>query len=416
VNTRPSPIDFTDPRIVFRFSCEFLHGDPLVGRITEAIGLHVIKQGQPNPYQARLTKLGKERWKLSTGFMDYSHGRLSMINTMRWLAESSKTDSHCGMVLDFSAFDGKNNVTYRVDPMKTVLGFDDRLALESFSETSHAPQSMRTAIDRLNMSQSSPIYGCGISLGSEHGTDFTRVKDGYVRVKYIGGESYPQKLSEGLAIVESIAKCISEGYRSPGVYNESERSTFIRMVSESTSIKGSCADYQTFRQRYPEMRLRTNMSDNPRELSAMFNRFKPLLISLLEGCEIDGNEAEINYDSDRGMLQIKEAKLTVKSIERIDLLDCTIKGGRLHKCQLFECECKSSTLSCCYTKETSVKNCTAVDCYLDLFSEINESIIDGRITEIKCSVEKSAIRNGRIGKRAKIDALTEIYENVTKEQ
>lgn len=414
MQNRPSPTDFIDPRVVFRYSFEFISEDLVPGAISEAVGLPIITKGSPNSYQIRLTKLGKQRWKVSTGFMDYSQARISFINSMRWLSESAKTDSHCGAIVDVSIFDDKNNVTYRSNPMKTVLGFDDSKAFESFTEATAIAQPLRSAIGKFELIGSASISSCPLSMGSELGVDFTKAKDGFVRVKYIVGEGYEKKLSEGLSIIESVSSCLVNGFKSPGGYSQEEKSNFNRFVNEANSVRASCADYPTFKQIYQGLDLSANLSNDPKEISAMFGRFKEQLISLLEGCDIENNEAEINYDSNRGILQIKDATIKVRSIQRLDILESKVIGGRLHKCQLFETECRSATLSCCYASQTKIRNCTAVDCFLDMDSEVNESILDGRITEIRCSVGKSAIRNGRIDKRASIDDLTEIYENVTK--
>ncbi len=407
------PLISDSPRLVLRSFVGFRCKEDPSRALSASVGLAVTKD-DPTASSVRVFRNGGDRWIAETGFAHYHEARLHMIGLMRFVNESAYTDEHSRVTIDLKV-EGRTNVTYKVDPMKVALGFDEAAVSRDFPGRVGGAfaQSIREFRSSQTVQPRASISSYFLVEGGDRGIDFTKSSTaGYIRMKYVGGSGYERKAAAALSLVDDFASSVLEGFHSPGVYTEEEKAEFVRIVRGHSAVRGNCRDLGSFKSAYPFVRLTSDMLE--RSVGGMFGRFKEMLISVMEGCDVsvtDGDKCEINYDTARGVIQLRNCNVRVRSVSAVDFVDCTVSGGRLHRCQVFESKCASALLSCCYVKGSSVGRSTLVDCYLDEGTEVKESVLDGGLSAVLCEVRTSFIRGGRISKRASV-VDTEVLEKV----
>lgn len=367
----------------------------------------------------RVGSLGAGRWIAESDFLPYHESRQLAVSLLGFVNEHGYTDRHSRMVIDARVVDGKSNVTARIDPMKVALAFDES-AVErafpgrlgsAFAQSVKEFHTLQTVLGRADMA------GYTVMEGSERGIDFGKSIKGFVRMKYVGGAGYERKGVHVLALMEQLAATVREGYLNPRAYTPVERSEFTRIVDEAYTIRQRCKDLSTFRSSYPGIVLMADLRET--SVLGVYPRMREMLVSLMEGCTLtpieEGEKVRLNYDPDRGMMQIQDSQVRVRRVSRVDFHRCEVSGGRIHRCQLFESTCAAALLDCCYVGgDSQLSEATLVDCYLDEGTEVTESILDGQLNAVKCQVERSVIRKGRISKSAKIKD-SEVFGAVTNE-
>lgn len=360
-----------------------------------------------------LRRVSGTRWVAETHFTDYGLARVHAINLMRVARERGEPDRYSRLTIDACLLEGRNNVTSRIDLLKLALAFDENEVERQFPGRVGAgfTQSIKEFRTSSEVMRGADMSSFLVAEGSERGIDVTRLKDGYVRMKYVGGKGYESNATGALSIVEQFARALTLAYTEPRSYTPLEKREFARIVAESQTAAGRCRDYAAFKGSYPDLVLTSDLSEDAAR--GIFPRIREKLTALMDGCDVRPIEGKgrINYDPERGMLQLQECAVKVRKASYIDLHRCNIEGGRMHRCQLFESTCRDSLLDCCYTLETEVSGSTLVDCYLDDHSVVTESVLDGMLTAVRCGVARSVIRNGRIERGADVTE-SEIFDRV----
>lgn len=366
----------------------------------------------------RVGSLGAGRWIVESGFLPYHESRQLAVTLLGFVNENGHTDRHSRMVVDARVVDGKYNVTSRVDPMKVALSFDESHVERAFP--GRLGSAFAQSVKEFRTSQSvmgrADMAAYTVMEGGERGIDFGKSVKGFVRMKYIGGAGYERKSVHVLALMEQLAGTVREGYLSPRAYTPVERSEFTRIVDEAYTIRQRCKDLSTFRSSYPGIQLMSDLRET--SVLGVYPRMREMLVSLMEGCTMEpiegGEKVMLNYDPERGMMQVQDSQVRVRRVSMVDFHRCAVSGGRIHRCQLFESTCTAALLDCCYVGTSELSEATLVDCYLDEGTEVTESILDGQLNAVMCQVERSVIRKGRISKGAKIKD-SEVFGAVTNE-
>ena len=374
----------------------------------------------PGQATLRVSNLGGGRWVVESGFMGYHESRQLAVSILGFVNEHGHTDKHSRMVVDARVMSGRSNVTLKVDPMKVALSFDESLVEREFPGRlgSAFAQSVKEFRTPQSVMGGADMAGYTVMEGAERGIDFGKAVKGFVRMKYVGGAGYERKAVHVLSLMDQLASAVREGYASPREYSHAQKSEFARIVNEAYLVRQRCKDLSTFRSSYPGVRLMSDLRDTA--VVGVYPRIREMLVSLMEGCTLSPIEGEervsVNYDPERGMLQVQDAQVRVRKVSMVDFHRCEITEGRIHRCQLFESSCKGSLLDCCYVRETQVGDAILVNCYLDGGTAVTESVLDGGLSAVtrEAEVSRSVIRKGRIARGAKING-SQVFGAVTNE-
>ena len=96
----------------------------------------------------------------------------------------------------------------------------------------------------------------------------------------------------------------------------------------------------------------------------------------------------------------------------MEFIDCKIEGV-LERCFFYNCKIKNSRISICDFAKGNVVDFSKVgESLLHVNNVLNDCFIENKTNIINCEVNRGVIRNGEIGKLAKISKETMIVEQI----
>jgi hypothetical protein len=152
------------------------------------------------------------------------------------------------------------------------------------------------------------------------------------------------------------------------------------------------------------------MNDNPEVLQAVWANLRDKLFAFI----VSGNmkKGEFNYDSEIGRFQLKSTKLKNVRIDEVEFIDCEIEGV-LERCAFYNCKIKHSRLTFCdFAKGNTADFSKVSESPLHVSNVLNDCFIENKTNIINCEVNRGVIRNGEIGKLAKVSKETMIVEQI----
>jgi hypothetical protein len=180
------------------------------------------------------------------------------------------------------------------------------------------------------------------------------------------------------------------------------------MMGKQEKIYKSFIKYGEFKQHFPDVEVSIDMIKDDQTLSAVWGNLRTKLFDLI----ITGGltKGKFNYDTDLGRFQLRDTKLTNVKVYDIEFIDCELQGV-IGRSWFYSCDIKNSRLDSCYAmKENTFDFCKIADTPLHITNICNDCFIENKRHVINCEVNSGVIRNGEIGKLAKISKETMIVE------
>ena len=161
-------------------------------------------------------------------------------------------------------------------------------------------------------------------------------------------------------------------------------------------------DYKAVNKYWKKINILVDLTDNEQVIEVQWNRFKLKVLELLANGTME--EGIINYDSDYGMVQVKNGKFkTAYLLNGFEFIDCELSGNiensgiyggivdgaQLLRTQLYKgCEVKDSKIESSYVHGS----CSVTNCF-----------VFGKDTIFKGKMVGGIFREGGIGKHARFD-------------
>ncbi len=362
---------------------------------------------------------GHEMSELVSPPMGYVEGMAILFKILSYMRQNCWTDSRCAFQFNisfdkFKLTDMKDRIE-GINRLKFVLGFDEEFVYERFPKRKSSIYARSiNVIYPLNKFMSSDnidvVHKENFELPSEkyYGINFSKLQNGYLEIRYLGGAGYEKKSYEIKEIIDYTGKFIYNVLQNNYFYTHSEMAKLKTAMKEYKKVVSSFSDLESFIVNYPNIRLMVDLKNDIQVLKTFYPQVREKLFDLIMRCGV--RRGMINYDSDLSVFQIKDAVIQrAFPLKNMEVFDSKILSGNILNCDLYRCEINNShILDCNLYSGNKVLKSKIINSPVHVYNYITDSYLDNKINIINGTVEGGIIRSGDIGPTAKISKETEI--------
>jgi hypothetical protein len=296
-----------------------------------------------------------------------------------------------------------------IDKLKFILEFDESRVFDSFPSRKnwYTCQSIQRFnpiqkfIPKENQSVDPTLYR--VESGKNNGINFETLLEGFLRMQYIGGSGYNEKINDVLGILNEFCitawNCtVNKGFSRDNI------SKFEKLIQKTNMIRESYLDYALFKKNYPKVNFTVDLLDSKKLLESYYNIVRDRLYDLFSNIEFS-KEFDLNYDTVLGVFQIRDAKIKAHKIQSIEFINSDIEFGILEKCDFYECQIKDAVIS-----ESNLFRFTKAE-----RSKLINSVVNRTSELIGCSVEGlNGVMNGKMESGVFLNGKIGLYGDISK--
>lgn len=354
--------------------------------------------------------------ELVTGPLHFTEAKLILAKTLKWIRENGSTNERCSIHINV-AFDGETlgtsvNVS-NLDIGKFVLNFDEDKVYKEFPNRKNSvyAKSIKFVVPLSGMSHNSSgktvWQNYRFVNNKYYGVNFTKVPKGYIEFRYLGGKDYEKKYNSILRITEHFIISLYDTLENPK-YTKKDEILLDEILKNHQKVIQSYKSYTKFKKVYPKIKLMVDLQTYDNIIEMYYPKIRETIFKLLT--ESNLNKGLINYDSDIGKVQVKDATLSnCFLVEGIDLVECNIKGN-ISTCDLFNCQISDSSI---YQSNmfgnTEIKDSKIENSYVSRNVIADDCYVFGNLGIFSGKMNDGIFRKGRATKHAKFND-TEIIE------
>ena len=360
---------------------------------------------------------GKKMCELVTGPLDYSEARDVLIKVFEWIQSNGYTTERCSIHANISI--DPNKIPTRVEiPMmnvvKFIMSFNEEKVYSIFPKRRDSVYARSIKHMHPNAvvfyTQETDLSRNVLDVPDEkyYGVNFLKAEKGYLEYRYMGGEGYEKKVRKILDLVDYFILHLFETLNFDGNFTQQERDYFRGMMTKQEKLYQGFVKYSEFKKNFPGIEIGIDMRNDEQILEALWGVVKDPLFRVLMTSGI--TKGVFNFDTDLSVLQAKDT--TFKNLVGRDLefINCTIEGV-LERCTLYGCKVNNSRVhECKAVKENTFDFCKVAETPLHVSNVCNDCFIENKRFPINCEVNRGVIRNGEIGKLAKVSEETMVVE------
>jgi len=359
---------------------------------------------------------GAKLIELVTGALPYNEARLVLIKALKWIRENGSTNDRSSVHINISFNEDyvPDNFMTKMDTLKFILDFNEDLVYKYFPGRKNIvyAKSIKWIIplDKFYIEDLKEIDPKNFIVPSTkyYGVNFSKLISNYLEFRYIGGEGYEKKEKEILILIDEFIKTLYFSITEKK-YTNQHKKELLDILKNHKKLIDSYSSYKSLKENFPEIDILIDLSTDKTRVEFFYQNIRDRIFKLLSESGI--TKGVINYDSDRGRIQIKEMILPYcYYMEGIDIVQCKIQGN-LVRCDIFESEIKNSdTSECNYFKGSIVLNSKVKDSYVNKTVVIKDSYIYGKNGVTSGEVFGGIFREGSITNLAKIHKDVEVVE------
>ena len=355
--------------------------------------------------------------ELVTGPLPFTEAKLTLAKTLKWIKEHAYTNDKCSIHVSIS-FDGKklgpeSNIS-RLDIGKFVLNFDEDEVFEHFPHRKNSvyAKSIKFIVPLGGFHQQSPekILSKNYMFVNEkyYGVNFTKVPKGYIEFRYLGGKDYEEKYYKILHLTEHFILSLYESLTNPR-YTEKDIKTLDAILEKHKGVIQGFKSYIKFKDNFPDIKLMVDLNTSQQIVEMYYPRMREKIFDIITKAGL--KEGWINYDSDIGKLQLKDATLPqCFELKNIDIVDCKIRGN-VSMCDVFNSDLDDSSLKECNIFGSSViKRSKIENSYINRNVVVENSFISGMNGVFSGEMTGGVFRKGKITNHARLSSDTDVIE------
>jgi len=365
---------------------------------------------------------GKKMRELVTGPMGYKESRNVIIKMLEWISNNGYTNNRCAIHLNIN-IDGKQlptrHLVSSLPITKFILSFDENKVYDLFPDRKdnvYARSIKQIGFnDILFYTPNLSTYGNSVlNLPTEekyYGVNFTKLHRGYLEYRYLGGESYEKKTKKILEILEYFVLHLYETLNSDSLTG-SEVAEFKKLTDITNRSYRGFVKYEVFKSIFPDIKVSYDLKNDPELIESVWGNIRDTIYKLITTGKM--KKGSYNYDSELARHQIQSAKLNNCKIENVEFIECELEGVINHS-WFYSCKLKNSRIQNCeLLKNNKVKSSKITECILHASNNLDDCYIENKSMIINCEVIGGVIRNGEIGKLARISDETVLVSKNTK--
>lgn len=286
---------------------------------------------------------GKNLVELVTGALPFRDAKLLMHRVLRWVNENGYTNERSSIHLNISFSEKKygRNFLTKINPLKFILEFDEDLVYKTFPERAGVVYAKSI---KYVLPQAKYHFASFENINPHHfifpkekyyGVNFEKLAKNYLEFRYLGGKDWEKKGSDIDTLLEHFIISLYKCARNPGFTYENNIE-LKKILEYHKKVIEAYDSYDNFKKNYPKIGFLVDLNSDDQIIKLYWGKIRERLYKILgEGNLHDGI---INYNSDTGRIQIKDADLMkAYKLEYLDLFNCKVRGY-IEKCDIFECE------------------------------------------------------------------------------
>jgi hypothetical protein len=361
---------------------------------------------------------GKKMCELVTGPMKYSEARNIMIKVFEWIQANGYTNERCAIHVNMSLDGNVVPTKYTIQNInipKFILSFDENVIFDKFPKRKDSVYARSIKQIRPNRvlfySPSLEEFSrATLTLPADekyYGVNFLKAEKGYLEYRYLGGQDYEKKAKIILDLIDYMAIHLYDTLNFEG-FSEKEKAEFKKLIDLDKKVYEGFVKYEHFAKKFPDIKVSVDLNQDPQILESFWGVIREKLYDAI----ITGKmrKGEFNYDTDMGRFQLKNTKLSNCKLSDFEFAMCKVEGI-ISRSWFFNCEVANSRVSeSHFVKGNTVDFSKIVESELHIDNTLNDCYIENKKIIINCEINRGVIRNGEIGKLAKISKDTMIVE------
>ena len=363
---------------------------------------------------------GKKMCELVTGPMKYAEARVIIIKVLEWISNNGYTTERCSIHANISINGVELPTLFQIKDMnvlKFMLSFDESKVYDVFPKRKNSVYARSIKEIKPNSSAffinpNTTVYNRNaFSIPDEkyYGVNFLKLEKGYLEYRYMGGLDYENKTKRILDLISYYVLHLQEVLNFIK-YEDNEIRDFKKIVAEQKLIGDAFIKFKDFKKLFPDIKVTYDMNENDDVIEGTWTNLREVLFKIISSGKM--RKGEFNFDSEIGRFQLKSTKLSNCKISDIEFIDCQIEGI-FERCFFYNTEVKNSRITfSTFAKGNTIVFSKVIESPLYVENICNDCFIENKTNIINCEVNRGVIRNGEIGRLAKVSKETMIVEQV----
>lgn len=353
---------------------------------------------------------GKGLIELVTGAMPYRNARIVIQKTLRWIEKNGYTNDRASIHLNMSFnpdYLQNKDMIQHMSVLKFILEFDEARVYKYFPNRKDSTYAK--SIKWIMPKHESFFYNENMISKDNftfantkyYGINFEKAQKNYLEFRYLGGKDYEKRLEDILHLADSFIMSVFKSCFNPA-FTPENKIELKRILEKNRPLMEMLKDYKAVNKNWPKINILVDLTDNEQVIEVQWNRFKQKVLELLSNGGME--EGIINYDSDYGVVQIKDGKFkTAYLLDGFEFVDCELSGNienssiyggivdgaQIKRSQLYKgCEVKDSKVESSYVHGS----CKLINCF-----------VFGRDGIFKGKMIGGIFREGGMSKTARFD-------------
>lgn len=347
---------------------------------------------------------GMKMCELITGPIKYAEFPSQMKIVLDWISANGWTDEKCAMQVNISFLKWElpylNSIS-KINRLKFCLEIDEDFVLKNFEER-------RKSLYARTLKQLIPIHRWIYSenalmvneenwiLPNEkyYGVNFTKRLNEYLEFRYMGGRDYEKKYEK---IMENSNYFILFMYKiltKPEFTDENIKQLGVT-IKNNKKVSDSFSDLESFLLNWKNIQLLVDLKFNNEVIEAFWNIIREKLFDIIVNAK--WTSGTINYDTDRNVFQLKDAKVVgAFNLRNIEFINCKL-SGIFYNCEFWSCEVNDSHLhECKIWSDNTITKCKIMESDVEEESNVlKKCYIDNKLHSVKGTIIGGILRSGR---------------------
>lgn len=247
------------------------------------------------------------------------------------------------------------------------------------------------------------------------GVNFLKLQKNYLEFRYLGGDEYEKKGFEIKECINHFISVITETLQNPDL-NKVDRVNLRKYTKKYFAVTESLFDYRLFKKNYPNIEILVDLKNDENLAKLYFdNVFKEKIYYFIIFSDL--TKGTLNYDSDRGKMQIHQAKLkNLYNFDSYDFSECEISGGIITNSVFYDCKIDSTIIKNSeFLSKNKISNSKLEDLLcIDVDNEFNGIYVENNTKTINGTFNKCIFRNIVPEKKSKLKDCLMIKKDLEK--